>query len=296
MVGEHLEYVALLTIDQYSLTSSQNNEGILGFSEAVEVQYKPVLIPQLTKITTMAAGANHILALNNKGKVYAWGSGQQNQLGRRVVERNSLAGLVPREFGLKGQVTKIACGSYHNFAIDSKGTVYSWGLNSFGETGVAFDEDEAYLLKPTIVTALSDKNIKDIDGGAHHSLACNEAGEVLIWGRCDGGQSGIDLDDLPKESVVLDDKEKPKTLLVPTKVDEIEERVTMVNCANDNSFAVTNEGKVYSWGFSGNYQTGQGTDEDVEIATHIDNTAIRGKNIIGAYAGGQFGVLVGTAE
>ena len=46
-----------------------------------------------------------------------------------------------------------------------------------------------------------------------------------------------------------------------------------------------------SWGFSANYQTGQGTIEDIEVPTVIDNTAIRGRRIHSAGAGGQFSIL-----
>lgn len=72
--------------------------------------------------------------------------------------------------------------------------------------------------------------------------------------------------------------------------------VIAVEAGFDNSFAVTKDGKVYSWGFSSNYQTGQGTIDDIEEPTVIDNTAIRGKKIIGAGAGGQYSLLVGIAE
>lgn len=297
MVGALSEYVFDASSRLSHTNVRQNNEGILGFSQTVEVQYRPVLIPELTKITKMVAGGNHILALNNKGKVYAWGTGQQNQLGRRVVERNSLAGLVPREFGLRGQISHIACGAYHSFAVDSKGTVYAWGLNSFGECGVDFDEDEPNLPKPTIVKVLQDKEIVAIDGGAHHSIALTQSGDVYSWGRCDGGQSGTDPSDIDKDNLLIDDNGKIKTILIPTKVDEFDdEPVTFVSAANDNSYAITKDGKPYSWGFSGNYQTGQGTDDDVETATQIDNTAVRDKTILAAYGGGQFGILTGVPK
>ena len=55
-------------------------------------------------------------------------------------------------------------------------------------------------------------------------------------------------------------------------------------------------GKAYSWGFSTNYQTGQGSDEDVVEARHIDNTAVRGKKLVFAGVGGQFGILGGIHE
>jgi regulator of chromosome condensation len=72
--------------------------------------------------------------------------------------------------------------------------------------------------------------------------------------------------------------------------------VVKVQAGFDNSFAITGDGKVYSWGFSSNYQTGQGTIDDIEKPTLIDNTAIRGKKIIGAGAGGQYSLLVGIPD
>jgi regulator of chromosome condensation len=73
-------------------------------------------------------------------------------------------------------------------------------------------------------------------------------------------------------------------------------KVSSVAAGFDNSFAVTSEGKVYSWGFSSNYQTGQGTIEDIHTPTLIDNTAIRGKMIIAAGAGGQYSMLAGEPD
>ena len=72
--------------------------------------------------------------------------------------------------------------------------------------------------------------------------------------------------------------------------------VESVAAGTDNSFAITSDGKAYSWGFSSNYQTGQGSIDDVKTPTQIDNTAIRGKQILLAGAGGQFSVLMGKAD
>jgi regulator of chromosome condensation len=69
-----------------------------------------------------------------------------------------------------------------------------------------------------------------------------------------------------------------------------------VAASGDNSFAIDKEGKAYSCGFSANYQTGQGTDEDVDIATLIDNGAVRGKKLNWAGPGGQFSVLTAPAD
>ncbi|KZF22712.1 RCC1/BLIP-II protein [Xylona heveae TC161] len=281
----------------YGWGTFRSNEGILGFTPDIYVQRVPMLIPGLKKITQIAAGANHVLALNEKGAVFAWGSGQQNQLGRRVVERTRMNGLTPREFGLpKNKVKYVSCGAYHSFAIDKEGKVWTWGLNSFGETGVeeGAGENGAVVLAPRVVESLLGTEVELVSGGAHHSIAVTKEGDCLAWGRLDGYQTGIRIEDLPQEAVILDERQKPRILTRPTRVPGFQARQA---CASsDHSIAVSVEGRAYSWGFSANYQTGQGTDDDVEVATLIDNTAVRDKRLNWAGAGGQYSVLTAPAE
>jgi len=204
---------------------------------------------------------------------------------------------VPREFGLpRNKIEKIFCGGYHAFAIDKKGQVWAWGLNNFAETGIAegAGEDNAVIPQPEIVPALKDYNIKEISGGSHHSMACTEDGKILIWGRADGSQPGVLIEDIPKDMIIFDDRDAPRILSKPLVVPL--SNITEVAAGSDTSIAIDAEGKAYSWGFSANYQTGQGTDEDVKVATLIDNSAVRGKKIIGAGAGGQFSLLFAKAD
>ena len=243
-------------------------------------------------------GSNHVLALDHKGNVFAWGAGQQNQLGRRVIERTRMNGLVPREFGLpRNKITYIECGSYHSFAIDKTGKVWSWGLNNFGETGIedGAGEADAIILKPSVIKSLNGKTITCMKGGAHHSAAVTADGQILVWGRLDGKQTGIKISDLPEDDMIFDDRENPRILAKPTPIPGIS-NATFVTAGSDHCIALTEDGKAYSWGFSANYQTGLGTDKDAEVATHIDNTAVRGKKLIWAGAGGQYSVLASVAD
>ncbi|KAK4991200.1 hypothetical protein LTR50_001958 [Elasticomyces elasticus] len=282
----------------YGWGTFRSNEGIFGFAKGSLVQYTPLLISDLKKITSIACGANHALALDSAGAVFAWGSGQQNQLGRRVVERTKIEGLTPREFGLpRKAVTYIECGQYHSFAIDKKDRVWSWGLNNYGETGIPdrAGEEEAIIFKPEEVKTLSGRGMTAISGGAHHSIGVAGNGDCLVWGRIDGAQAGVPLDTLPEDQVIFDERKKPRILTVPTKVTAIKGEVAFACAASDHNIAVTKQGQAWSWGFSANYQTGLGTDEDVPIATLIDNTAVRGKKLNWAGAGGQFGILTAVA-
>jgi regulator of chromosome condensation len=184
-------------------------------------QRRPALIPQLKKIKLLAAGANHVQALDHKGNVFCWGTGEQSQLGRRIVERNRAQALTPCQFGLpRNKIGHVSCGAYHSFAIDVKGRVYAWGLNNFGQTGIVTGagENEATIGTSSIVRNLEGYKIKEIKGGNHHSIACTEDGKVLVWGRCDDAQAGIPLQDLPQTDLVFDSRNKPRILIKPTVI------------------------------------------------------------------------------
>lgn len=69
-----------------------------------------------------------------------------------------------------------------------------------------------------------------------------------------------------------------------------------VAAGTDTSFAIDDTGEVYSWGFSANYQTGQGTGDDVEVPKVIDNTAVRDRKIVWAGAGGQYSIIAAEVK
>ena len=219
----------------YGWGTFRSNDGIFGFTPDTKIAHLPELIPDLKKITSIKAGANHALALDSTGAVFAWGSGQQNQLGRRVVERTKTEGLKPRAFGLpKGPnngIKTIESGSYHSFAISKNGSVYGWGLNNMGETGIMNNagQDDAIIPKPQVVDALKNKTVVSIKGASHHSIAATSEGECLVWGRLDGSQMGISAQDLAKlgeDAVIMDEHNKARILKVPQKVDAIKGAVT----------------------------------------------------------------------
>jgi len=105
------------------------------------------------------------------------------------------------------KASDIGCGAYNSFAVDKDGNLWSWGANSYGECG-QFDnagEDRALVLYPTLVESMQQegsRQITHIEGGAHHTIAVTSDGECLVWGRCDGGQTGIELSKMNKDHVI----------------------------------------------------------------------------------------------
>ncbi len=225
--------VSAVTVFPFLRLYVQGNEGTIGFSpigvlKGAKSQDRPTLIPHLKNITTIAAGSNHVLALNMSGEVFAWGGGQQSQLGRRRYSHrfenpgpSMITNLTPSPIFLPGKkIIYISCGSYHSFAIDDLGRVYAWGLNNFGQTGVSAGagEDGAVIQEPTVVQNLEPYRIQGISGGNHHSIANTKDGTVLVWGRCDDSQMGIQLDSLPRDNLFFDERNRPRILSVPTRV------------------------------------------------------------------------------
>ncbi|KAI0144420.1 RCC1/BLIP-II [Xylariaceae sp. FL1272] len=271
-------------------------DGIIGFAEGIKVQPTPMLIEPLQDITDIACGSNHVLALDVNGKVWTWGSGGQFQLGRKPLTRHGgpTATLRPEPCGMFGKrhyAVSIAAGSYHSFYIDNQQRVWSWGLNNYSQTGHYDDtgKDDAMVLQPKLVESLRDAKVEMIAGGEHHSVAHTADGKLLTWGRVDGHQVGQPASLYNEDNAVFDETKKPRILLEPTPVPDIEAK--FVAAGVDTSFAIDVEGKAYSWGFSTNYQTGQGTTDDIEVPTLIDNTAIRDRELIWAGAGGQYAIL-----
>jgi regulator of chromosome condensation len=181
------------------------------------------------------------MALDERGKVFTWGCPEQNQLGRRCVQRElKESALRPGGVGFKRgvHIQKIACGSYHSFALDTKGRVYAWGLNNFAELGVedgAGDSDAA-VLDATLIDSLSKQKIVDICGGEHHSLACTEDGKLLTWGRIDGNQVGLSKELFNEDNVIYDEHKRPRILKQPTVLPGMmtlnEMRIIWYRCAN----------------------------------------------------------------
>lgn len=259
------------------------------------------MIEKVKDVTHIACGANHVLALTKKGEVWTWGSGEQNQLGHRIVERRKYDSLSPKLLRIgSGKVRIIGCGHYHSFAVDALKRVWVWGLNSFGQAGIPNEagRDGAIVFSVVRMETLKlaqDEIIESITGGAHHSTAVTSLGRCFVWGRIDGNQMGLDISQIPRKDIIYDDRDKPRILIRPTPVQGLGE-VTHIAAGTDHTLTVNREGKAYSWGFNVNYQCGQGNTDDIIIPAHIDNTATRGKTLIWAGAGGQFSALAGLSE
>ena len=100
---------------------------------------------------------------------------------------------------------------------------------------------------------------------------------------------------VPEDDIIFDSKGEPGIVIEPTMVPQVT-GTKFVAAGTDHNIALNGSDESFSWGFSLMYQTGQGVTDEVKMPTKIENTAVRGKKITWAGAGGQYSMLAGPAD
>jgi regulator of chromosome condensation len=290
----------------YGWGTFRDETGIYGFTldvqnNIIKEQRTPILLPGLKNIKQISCGENHALALDDKGIVYAWGCGGQSQLGRRLVGRHAYLQLLPTPVALPktGKIVDICAGPNHSFAVEKEGTVWVWGLNNLAQCGMypykTEQIDDLVINAPTKLKSLS--NIKMMAAGATHSLALTSDGTIMSFGNVQNGCLGHDLATLPLDdpkTIIKDARSKPRILLVPRAIPSL--KAAFVAVGTDHSFALTEDGKAYSWGFNTNFQCGLGDTEEVFTPTMIPSKFTKDEKLTWAGCGGQFSMVTSDIE
>jgi hypothetical protein len=92
----------------------------------------------LSGVVQVSAGPGDSFALLADGTLRSWGGNVAGQLGYATSEQcgtpPSACGTVPRPVGLSG-VTDVSAGGFRFTVAVKGGTVFSWGLNEYGQLG-----------------------------------------------------------------------------------------------------------------------------------------------------------------
>uniref|UniRef100_A0A674DWX4 Regulator of chromosome condensation (RCC1) and BTB (POZ) domain containing protein 1 n=1 Tax=Salmo trutta TaxID=8032 RepID=A0A674DWX4_SALTR len=149
----------------------------------------PILVStnlQNKKITQVACGSHHSLALTHDGEVFAWGYNNCGQVGSGATANQP----TPRRVTncLQGKVVMgIACGQTSSMAVLDNGEVFGWGYNGNGQLGVGNNGNQ---LTPCRLAALQGLCVLQITSGYAHSLALTDEGLLYAWGANTYGQLG----------------------------------------------------------------------------------------------------------
>ncbi|KAM5560206.1 ultraviolet-B receptor UVR8 [Rosa sericea] len=224
------------------------------------------------RITTVAAGGRHTLALSDMGQVWGWGYGGEGQLGlgsrMKMVSSPHLIPCIDQSASGKDRfsavsqgskfpgsyVKEIACGGRHSAVITDAGALLTFGWGLYGQCGQGNTKDQ---LKVTRVESLVDTRVKSIAAGLWHTLCISVDGCVYAFGGNQFGQLGTGA-------------EEAETLPRLLNSSSLENKhAKAVSCGARHSTILTEDGQLFSWGWNKYGQLGLGDSVDRNIPCQV---------------------------
>ncbi len=230
---------------------------------------RPVQVSDMHDAVGVAAGGSHSLALLSNGTVWAWGRGEEGQLGN---SSNSPANR-PVRVSILTNIVGVAAGYNSSFALESDGSMWAWGANGTGQLGI---NSTTPANRPIKVSALS--NVVAIAAGMQHTVALQGDGTVWTWGANGSGQLGIGVDGGTRNYPV-----RAGGGILPY--------VIGIGVGYDYTMAVDTNGTVWTWGGGGNGCLGHGTNGSTNIPV-----AVTGLSNVVAVSGGDYHTMAVEAD
>ena len=247
------------------------------------------------KITDVALGALHSVALSEDGTVYTWGYNNHGQLGdntdiERTTPKKVLKGAYSGTSYLgddsNNKIIAVALGEFHSIALAEDGTVYTWGQNTNGQLG-----DNTNIKRHTPIKVLkgayggttylgdnSNNKIIAVASGVYHSSALAENGTVYTWGDNSEGQLGDNTtDDRLAPIKVLKGAYSGTTHLG----DDGNNKIIAVALGNTHSIALAEDHRVYTWGYNWDGQLGDNTSTERHTPVKVLKGAYGGTSYLG---------------
>ena len=159
-----------------------NQNGQLGLGDRTH-RSSPVQIGALTTWSSIAPLWYATVALKTDGTLWAWGENDYGQLGQGNITKYSS----PVQIGALTTWSSLFQSSFLScFAIKTDGTLWSWGLNNYGQLGLG---DTTSRSSPVQVGALT--TWSSIAASWYSIVALKTDGTLWSWGYNDYGQLGL---------------------------------------------------------------------------------------------------------
>ena len=181
--------------------------------------------------------------IDSADQVYGFGSNFDGVLGLGHNNYVTRPSIIPELCDVK--IIKFINGKNFCLALTDNG-LFGWGVNNHGQLGqfgLTTDNDEPIYLKPLRINFFNDEPIDDVCVGSGHVLVLLKTSEVYSWGQNIYGEVGCGVSDA--------------MVTFPTELDIFKSiNVKSIHCSFEQSFAVTTDGYVYSWGRNQWHQLG----------------------------------------
>lgn len=214
------------------------------------------------KITQVATGGYHSIALDSEGGLHGWGLNTSGQLGDGTkTSRNKPVSINLTGTPLEGKViTQLAASEFNSLALTSEGQVYAWGRGTDGMLGNGTIVDVASP-RPTLVdvtgTPMNGKNIVQIALGYGGAYALDDSGTVYSWGCANSGAlgNGTTSSGSTTTTCAAGTYAKPVAVAV-TGTPMSGKNIREIGAGHTFAIARTADGETFSWGSNTNGRLG----------------------------------------
>jgi alpha-tubulin suppressor-like RCC1 family protein len=199
-------------------------------------------------LTRIVAGGFDAYALSSDGAAYAWGLGNDGELGNGANSDSSTPVAVDTT-GMPAGVdfSDITTGQVAAYALGTDGKVYSWGSDVAGALGTGGTGD---LNVPTAISAGAlpvGVTITRVAAGQEGGYALGDDGHVYAWGSNMFGDLGDGTNTDSNVPVQV------SAGAIPAGVN-----ITAIGGGSSSAYGIGSDGHVYAWGNGGNGQLGDG--------------------------------------
>jgi alpha-tubulin suppressor-like RCC1 family protein len=205
----------------------------------------PVSLP--AKVQQVAAGVDVSAALLSDGTVWTWGDPFDGAVGTGAasgIQYGFNCQVTPQQVPGLPWITQIAVSPFsaNMYAVGLDGSVWVWGSDASGATGLGFECGACFENTPQQITGLT--GITQVSAGWYYALALRSDGTVWAWGSNYRGDLG--------DGTTADHHSTPEQVPGLTGISQ-------VAASADASYAVRSDGTLFAWGDNSFGQLGNGT-------------------------------------
>ena len=201
-------------------------------------------------------GWEHNIIIDSNNEIFSWGNNQSCQCGISSLKKEIIQSPINLSEINNIKALKISCGNEHNLILTLNNELYGFGSN---DDGVLCLENPLIKTEKMIKIPIPEnETIKEISSGTVHNLILTSSGKIYSWGSSQGGQLGH------SEEFITDIFRRSNRTFItkPKEVEFFNSPIKKISCGEAHSLALTEDGLVYSWGFSSSGQLGLGFCED----------------------------------
>jgi alpha-tubulin suppressor-like RCC1 family protein len=205
----------------------------------------PILTLQRKRISQIAAGKEHAMALSEGGRIFAWGRNDFGQLGTGDEENRALP--VYTELPYETFISQVACGGNYTMAMEKRGSLWTWGRFQASNYPRLFTDTWCNGYESKGENGIKGIKLAKISAGDQHMGVLSKEGKIFTWGYNDYGQLGWGLHGVDRVG-----QQKPN--MVKGMIES--EEVIDFACGGGHTVAITKSARIFGWGSNTNGQLG----------------------------------------